>query len=395
MGSSDCAATVMPAPPRSAPPPPTLLKTPRAIVNSPRAPPIAAKPRPISSQDSSDRLLRELEISSSDWTATNIPAPPRRAPPPPILLRAPSAMETSPNAPPIPARPRAISSQDIPAKLPTASASILHAWATARMATLVLSVTLFPEIFLMASTRPPMPAPTPTRPFASSSRFSLPIFSTAEARIFTASAIAIMAIDALSTPLLSNRSRAFITSDKPPTSSPIMAPIAISDPVTAAGSIVLSLPMEMVSTPIAAAMVRSVPALMPLVNALMDSPTLSRRSVMFSLISEKDPPSLSPPPVSLSITSLIVPKRSPSFFVARNVPPPARPANRPVAPKFSDINENASPRPSLITPANSRILEPTVPTVSPKLVNIPITVLPASAIPVNTVVKALPKDLSP
>ena len=190
-----------------------------------------------------------------------IPPEPRSAPPPPTLLRIASAAVTSPRAPPIAVRPRPISSQFIPLNLARASANISHALAIAIMATALLRLVL-PTLLMpyKPPTSIPIPTPRATSPLPISVSFMPSSFLIALAIIFKASAIAIIAIPALIIPLGLYLESVFAIDAKLRFNPTIIAPMAPRDLPISLPSSEASLAIESVRTPIAAAIVKSVPA---------------------------------------------------------------------------------------------------------------------------------------
>ena len=91
--------------------PPRLPVSDDAVPNSARAPPIAVKPRAMSSHPNADSDVRADEISSRAWTVILMDAAPMIDPNPPKLPTADAAVPSSASAPPIPVSPLAIDSQ--------------------------------------------------------------------------------------------------------------------------------------------------------------------------------------------------------------------------------------------------------------------------------------------
>ena len=215
-------------PPRIAPKPPTIDNAPKATVSSARAPPMPVRPLAIASQERLPILESPVAISSRPCTTMSIPREPSKEPMLPNFPSTEMAAVSSPIATPMPVRPFAKEPRSKEAKDWTASPSIFAASAKAIKATLVVRLTLTPSKNLRPATSSAIPTPTPVKPLAKEGRFNPESFTTASAKILTASARAIRATLALVKPLVLNDCKDFIMPDKPELSSIIMSLIAPS-----------------------------------------------------------------------------------------------------------------------------------------------------------------------
>ena len=102
--------------------PASLPKAPDMTATSPMAPPMATRPRPISSQLYCVNSLNALAISPRDCTVMKMEPLPRIPENPASFPRAPVTSPISPRAPPMAVRPRPISPQSYCVKEPNADA---------------------------------------------------------------------------------------------------------------------------------------------------------------------------------------------------------------------------------------------------------------------------------
>ena len=142
------------------------------------------------------------------------------------------------------------------------------------------------------------------------------------------------------------------------------------------------------SNAMAVAMPTSEATLIPDVNASIEPLRESSASLTFLTIS------FSPPPSSLSPVPKIRPLRPPSlspsrnpmsFFAARNIPPPAKPAKTSPPEILSEIHPNIFRTPSPILPRTFTIVSPMVESRSLKLPILSTVVAKKSDIPSTTI----------
>ena len=133
---------------------------------------------------------------------------------------------------------------------------------------LVLKLILAPSIALSPFVNASIPPPTPTKPFTRVLKFKLPIFSIAPAKISIAFAKKIIDMPALTIPLGWNLDNVLLTDLKPKVSIVIKAPILNNAFVISEISKSAIDFIAIANIPTAAAIVRSVPAFIPCLNAI-------------------------------------------------------------------------------------------------------------------------------
>ena len=179
--------------------PPNLPSNPATKPSSAKAPPIPAKPLPISSQEREPILFKLSAMSSRDLHIINMLTALAIEFLPPNLFRITTDAVSSAKAPPIPAKPLPISSHERPLNLDNASAKILQLVAKAIITIAVFNDGLLFSTIFNAATNSPNPIPIATRPLKISLALRPESLTMALLRILIATDIAINAIPALTT----------------------------------------------------------------------------------------------------------------------------------------------------------------------------------------------------
>ncbi len=173
--------------------PAILPRTPIATTSSANAAPIAPDALPISSQDISANRLNDSERDAKLLTTIARESAPTKALTPANRCKKPIAITSSARAAPIPTAASLIWSQVISEKVLNASPKILHDWAMTNMAAMVDAFILTPFRIRSATPISIIDAPRPIRPRASSSQPSPANEPTASPKILMDSAITSMA----------------------------------------------------------------------------------------------------------------------------------------------------------------------------------------------------------
>ena len=293
--------------------------------------------------------------------------------PPPTLPRIAITVDNSSRAPPIPTKPRAISSHDIVANSDSASARILQVSAkTMNVRSVLIDISPFNDFStnFKTPTSSNKPAPSPNNPLAISPKLSSEISTKALANILIAMDIAIIAIPAFITPFESNFFNDFVSDLKLNDNIVNIAPIAKIPFATSLPSSLAIDESEADSIPIAMAIATRDEILIPEVKDSKAPCTWSKIPLNLSPI---------PSPLSfllkmLSMVSLILSSKPLNFFNAINIPPPAKPAKISPIETCSDIHVKVFTNASLILPATFEITahafnnqSPTLENTSPKL----------------------------
>ena len=336
---------------------PAAIVTP---VTSVSAPPIAARPLPISSHCISPNFFRASARSLKPWTRISMPRLPNIDLKPPNFCKMAIAATSSPKAPPIPTKPRAISPQESAPNFVNASPRILQASANAKIAILVLSGILTLSIILRPTQSSSNAPPRPSKPFAISSQESPDNFTSALLMIRTAVASRTSAMPTFIKPLGLNFDNALFIALKLMLSSASITPIANNPFATSSPSSLAMVFSDAERIPIAIAILTKEAILIPLVKDSNESCTEPRISLICSLIAPVFFLSKRP-----SNIPLILSTKLPSFLARTNIPPPARPAKISPAEIWSVIQ----PKTFVTAP---HILEATVQMVSPMDENIPL-----------------------
>ena len=340
--------------------PANLVTAVRAIPTSDKAPPIAVKPRPISSHDIFAKDSNAVAKVLSPLTMIRIPTEPKTDDSPPVLPSTDAAPTTSVKAPPIATNPCAISSQENVTNLVMASDNILQLSAKARIAKLEVMLTLTPFNAFTAKHNAVSPAAALKMPLPISGRDNAPILLIESAKIFTDSAIRIIPAPALTSPFDPLAFRVLVTLSSVALSILNRMPIVVTDFVseeTSSSEIVFK---DAAKIPIDAAISSRVWALIP--------------AVKFSIASCKDEnnsesPVLTPfffvPENKLatnSFTAFVAPER---FLVASTIFLPVKIANTAPMASMIPLKVMFSLDHPMILPINSPTLEMACPTVFP------------------------------
>ena len=249
---------------------------------SAKAPPMAVRPRPISSQDIAPNDLSAIAISPSPDTIIRIEPAANKLENPAILPTTVRATAISPRAPPMAARPRPMDSQSM---VPRAfKGSTISCMALARMTVLtaVDMDALENDSNFMAPAISTIAPPMAVRPRAMLPQSMVPIDCRAPASMLIALAKAIVAIPVFMMPLVSNASTVLAIDFIDRFSIAIMAPIA-AKPTAISGILKPAiLRMALARRLMATAISRRVNALMDPVKAETDSLSVSRASLNVS-----------------------------------------------------------------------------------------------------------------
>ena len=294
MGNRDFPMTETATAPTTLDKPASLPRVPETTATSVRAPPIATRPRLTSSQDIEPNIFRASAILLSDCTAINKEALPTMDFFPLNLSRRYNVPTSSARAPPIATRPRAISSQERPANLDKAFANVLQDCANTTMATVDFNETLTPSITSRAFINIAIPAPRLMRPLATSSIDKPAIFFIALANILIAVAIIISDKPALTMPLVLNEANDLRIDLNVRFSIAIMVPIAPNDFITSSTLILDIAFSEADNMPIATATLTIVPTLIPSENESRASRTPLKTSLKWPMILRDFSPLLLP-----------------------------------------------------------------------------------------------------
>ena len=247
--------------------------------SSVKAPPMAVRPRPISSQDMTPSDLSAVEMSSSPVTTMRIEPAANKLENPAILPTTVSANDISPSAPPMAARPRPMDSQSMAPRAFKGSTMSCMALARMTVLTAVDMDALENDSSFMAPAISTIAPPMAVRPRAMLPQSMVPIECRAPASISIALAKAIVAIPVFMMPLVSNASTVLAIDFIDRFNIAIIAPIA-AKPTAISGILKPAiLRMALARRLMATAISRRVNALMDPVKAETDFLRVSRASL--------------------------------------------------------------------------------------------------------------------
>ena len=272
----------MPPDPKRPENPEVLPTRPITEPTSANAPPIPTRPCLTSSQDRFPNSFKASDSFFNERTITKMLAAPSIEPAPPNLFSMARAATSSPKAPPIPTRPRLISSHCMLLNLSKALAKILQLSAKANIDKLVRNEIFVPFKTFSAAHNSIKPPPIPINPFPMSLIESSPIFPIALAKILIASATSTKDTPALIKPFDPVLFNDFDIESRVIVSIPSIKPMAVKD-FSISGNLKLDiLFIAAAKIPIAAAIANKDVTLIPLVK---DCNVLCKESNKFVILS--------------------------------------------------------------------------------------------------------------